>query len=184
MSKEEIDFENEDKELEAVDNSCEEQLEVSSEEVSEVKPDLQKELEELKEKYLRATADFENIKKRLEREKAQAIEYSNETFSRDMLPIIDTLEAALKVEESEASNVIKQMKDGVLNTKELLLKTLQKHGITHINSDNEEFNPELHNAISLTEKDGVDKNRVIQTYQKGYLYKNRVLRPAMVVVSK
>lgn len=185
MAKEEIDLENEELTSDKIDGQSEENTEnLPEQEAQEEKIDFQKEFEELKEKYLRATADFENIKKRLEREKAQAIEYSNETFSRDLLPILDTLEAALKVEENQASNLVKQMKDGVLNTKDLLLKTLEKHGISHIKSDDEDFNPELHNAISLMEKEGSEKNKVIQTYQKGYLYKNRVLRPAMVVVSK
>ncbi|MSN96608.1 nucleotide exchange factor GrpE [Campylobacter sp. FMV-PI01] len=143
---------------------------------------LQEELSQITDKFYRANADFENIKKRLEKEKIMAVSYASESFAKDMLPIIDALEEALKIEVGD-NEFAKNMKDGVNQCVQMLLSSFEKYGITQIKSDGK-FDPNIHNAISQIEVENKESGDIAQIYQKGYLYKDRVLRPAMVVVVK
>lgn len=140
----------------------------------------QSELEALKDSYKRANADFENMRKRLEREKDAALKYANEGFARDLLGIVDNLEAALQVEAHDEMSA--KLKEGVQNTLDLFLKNLAKHGVTAIAAEGE-FDPNLHQAmqhVDSTEPSGT----IVQVYQKGYQLNDRVIRPTMVSVAK
>lgn len=141
---------------------------------------LESELVKVKEDLIRATADFENIKKRLEREKADALKFANEGFARDLLPVIDALEIAANI---NGSDDIAAMKDGINLTIEQFKKCFEKYGIKEISTDGE-FNPEVHNAINYIESADLPSGSIAQVYQKGYMYNDRVLRPSMVVIVK
>ena len=136
---------------------------------------------EAEEKYLRTHADFENIKKRLEKEKYQAIDYASEKFAKDLLTTIDTLEAALGSfdnQDVDPKELLEKVKEGVEHTLKKLKDTFEKHDISEVEYD--EFNPEYHNAIQQVPSDEHDKDQIVQVFQKGYKFKERLLRPAMV----
>ena len=142
--------------------------------------ELESQLAKVKEDLIRATADFENIKKRLEREKADALKFANEGFARDLLPVIDALEIAANI---DGGNEIAAMKDGINLTIEQFKKCFEKYGIKEISTDGE-FNPEVHNAINYIESADLPSGSIAQVYQKGYTYNDRGLRPSMVVIAK
>lgn len=145
---------------------------------------LQKELAELKDKYARVHADFDNIKKRLEREKYTAVEYANEKFAKDMIPVVDSLEMALKSADADADpeELIKKLKEGIELTLKQFITALEKHGVTMV-SHEEPFDPNIHNAVQKVESDEVASGEIVETFQRGYKYKERPLREAMVVVA-
>ena len=143
--------------------------------------ELQKQLEELTDKYYRANADFENIKKRFEKEKADIATYANEKFARDLLPVIDALEMAVNF-ETEGDEYAAKIKEGIYITIDQFKKCFEKNGITAIEA-NEDFDPNFHNAMLQVESD-VEKGKIVQVIQKGYLINGRILRPAMVSIAK
>jgi molecular chaperone GrpE len=138
-----------------------------------------------KDKYLRAHADFENSKKRLEKDKMNAVSYANESFAKDILAVMDSFENALaSMEESEeSSEVFEKMKEGVKLTHEQLNKVLEKNHIKAVDCEGE-FDPEVHQAIMQVESDAHEAGDVVQVMQKGYTIKDRTLRPAMVSTCK
>ncbi len=138
-----------------------------------------------KDKYLRAHADFENSKKRLEKDKMNAVSYANESFAKDILTVMDSFENALaSMEGSEdSSEVLEKMKEGVNLTHEQLKKILEKNHIKEVACDGE-FDPEVHQAIMQVESDAHETGDIVQVMQKGYTIKDRVLRPAMVSTCK
>ena len=150
----------------------------SSEEEGENPSGFQAQVNEWKDKYLRAHADFENVKKRLEREKNQALEYAYEKIAKDLLPIVDTLERA-----KEAAKEHNAILEGINLTQENLLKALQKHGIEEIGTSGE-FDPNLHECIMQVQNAELNDGDIAQVLQKGYTYKERTLRPAMVALVK
>ena len=145
---------------------------------------LQKELNDMKDKYARVHADFENIKKRLEREKYTAVEYSNEKFAKDMIPILDALDGAMKSIDSDGdkAELFDKLKEGIELTHKQFLTSLEKHGVTVVSHD-EPFDPNIHNAVQAVDSDEVESGQIVQTFQTGYKYKDRPLREAMVVVA-
>lgn len=145
---------------------------------------LQKELAELKDKYARVHADFDNIKKRLEREKYTAVEYANEKFAKDMIPVVDSLEMALKSADADADpqELIAKLKEGIELTLKQFTTALEKHGVTMV-SHEEPFDPNIHNAVQSVDSEDVESGQIVQTFQRGYKYKDRPLREAMVVVA-
>ncbi len=165
----------------------EEQTEV--EETAEVDP-LEVALAEAadyKDKYLRAHADFENAKKRLEKDKMNAVSYANESFAKDILAVMDSFENALvsmeSADEENASEVLEKMKEGVNLTYDQLKKILEKNHIKEVECEGE-FDPEVHQAIMQVESDAHETGEIVQVMQKGYTIKDRVLRPAMVSTCK
>ncbi|WP_373029751.1 nucleotide exchange factor GrpE [Sulfurovum sp.] len=165
----------------------EEQTEV--EETAEVDP-LEVALAEAadyKDKYLRAHADFENSKKRLEKDKMNAVSYANESFAKDILAVMDSFENALasmeSADEENTSEVLEKMKEGVNLTYDQLKKILEKNHIKEVECEGE-FDPEVHQAIMQVESDAHETGDIVQVMQKGYTIKDRVLRPAMVSTCK
>ena len=140
-----------------------------------------------KDKYLRAHADFENSKRRLEKDKMNAVSYANESFAKDILAVMDSFENALasieSVDEENSSEVLTNMKEGVNLTFEQLKKILEKNSIKEVDCSGE-FDPEVHQAIMQVESDEHKEGDVVQVMQKGYTIKDRVLRPAMVSTCK
>jgi len=144
-----------------------------------------------KDKYLRAHADFENSKRRLEKDKSNAVSYANESFAKDILAVMDSFENALAsmssteddADEENTSKVLTNMKEGVTLTYEQLKKILEKNSIKEVSCEGE-FDPEVHQAIMQVESDNHEVGDVVQVMQKGYTIKDRVLRPAMVSTCK
>ena len=140
-----------------------------------------------KDKYLRAHADFENSKRRLEKDKMNAVSYANESFAKDILAVIDSFENALSsidgANEDNSSEVLANMKEGVNLTYEQLKKILEKNHIKEVDCSGE-FDPEVHQAIMHVESDKHEVGDVVQVMQKGYTIKDRILRPAMVSTCK
>ena len=172
------------------ESQAEEQAqEVTEEETVDVDPleAALAEAAEYKDKYLRAHADFENSKRRLEKDKMNAVSYANESFAKDILAVIDSFENALAsiegADEENSSEVLKQMKEGVNLTYEQLKKILEKNHIKEVDCSGE-FNPEVHQAIMQVESDAHEEGDVVQVMQKGYTIKDRILRPAMVSTCK
>lgn len=145
---------------------------------------LQTELTELKDKYARVHADFENIKKRLEREKYSAVEYANEKFAKDMIPVMDSLQMALASTDATlaADELLGKLKEGIELTIKQLNTSFEKHGVVMVSHD-EPFDPNIHNAVQSVDSDEVESGQIVQTFQTGYKYKDRALREAMVIVA-
>jgi len=138
---------------------------------------------EAEDKFLRTHADFDNIKKRLEKEKYQAIDYASEKFAKDLLSTMDTLEMALQSAKSEGSSdeLIEKLKEGIELTIKSMLTTFEKHDISVVDTD--EFDPQVHNAVMQVESENHESGQIVQVMQKGYMYKERLLRPAMVSIA-
>jgi len=145
---------------------------------------LEQELNECKDKYARVHADFDNIKKRLEREKYTAVEYANEKFAKDMIPVVDSLQMALKSAEADApaEELIEKLKEGIELTLKQFMTALEKHGVTMVSHD-EPFDPNIHNAVQSVDHPEIESGQIVETFQTGYKYKERPLREAMVVVA-
>ena len=166
-----------------------EQVVINEDEVSVAEPlneleTAQTQLASLHDKYARVHADFDNIKKRLEREKYSALEYANEKFAKDLIPVVDSLSMAISATSSEAdANVLlEKLKEGVELTMKQLLSVLEKHGVTAVD-ENEPFNPDVHNAVSKVDSPDHESGDIVNTFQKGFRYKERTLRDAMVVIA-
>jgi len=165
------------------ENEEEENIDEKTENVDEVSL-LQAEIAKLKDKYARVHADFENIKKRLEREKYTAVEYANEKFAKDMIPVLDALDGAINSINSDGdkAELFDKLKEGVELTHKQFLNSLEKHGVTKVAHD-EPFDPNIHNAVQSVESEDVESGQIVQTFQTGYKYKTRPLREAMVIVA-
>jgi molecular chaperone GrpE len=141
------------------------------------------EAKEAEDKFLRTHADFENIKKRLEREKYSAIDYASEKFAKDMLSTIDTLDMALSSAaiDAPAEELLTKLNEGIELTLKKFVETFEKHDITVV--ETAEFNPEFHNAVMQVDSEDHESGQIVQVMQKGYMFKERLLRPAMVSVA-
>jgi len=139
------------------------------------------ELQEINAKYLRLYAEFENYKKRVSKDKEELIRYGNESLLYEILPFIDHLEMALKHASNEVSSGLVQ---GVEITLRDLRKTLEKFGLTAIEADGKPFDPVVHHAMSQVERNDTEDNTVVEEFRRGYMLREKVLRPALVAVSK
>lgn len=159
-------------------------VEEEAEEVEDEMGILQAEVSTLKDKYARVHADFENIKKRLEREKYQALEYAQEKFAKDLIPVVDALGMAIEATktEADASELLEKLTEGVELTMKQFLTILEKHGITQV-SEEEPFDPNVHHAVQQMDSDQHESGEIVNTFQKGYRYKERTLRDAMVIIA-
>jgi molecular chaperone GrpE len=144
--------------------------------------ELEDELSESQERVLRAVADAENFKKRLQREKEEQTRYANESFMRELLPVVDNLERAL--EHSEAGADQGGLVEGLNMTLKGFLDTLTRFGCSPVEAAGKPFDPNFHEAVSQEESADHEPNTVLRELQKGYVLKERLLRPAMVLVSK
>ncbi|MGO9379855.1 MAG: nucleotide exchange factor GrpE [Dissulfurispiraceae bacterium] len=145
---------------------------------------LKADLVESNDKYLRLYAEFENYKKRVRREKEEFLAYCNEDLLYELLPVIDNIEMAMKHTSEGNDKALQSLKQGVENTLRELNRTLDKFGLKAIEATNRPFDPTYHHAMSHVEKPDVDDKTVLQEMRKGYIYKDRVLRPSLVAVSK
>jgi molecular chaperone GrpE len=139
------------------------------------------ELEEMSEKYLRLYAEFDNYKKRVNKDKEELLKYGQESILYELLTVIDNLDLALKHASDEVSTGLIQ---GVEITYKELMKTLEKFGLTRVEAEGKTFDPSVHHAMSQVENGELEENIVVEEYRKGYMLKDKVLRPALVAVSK
>ena len=149
--------------------------------------DLEPEEEELRNQLLRAMADNENLRKRTEREVAAAKKYGPFSFVRDLLASIDNLEKAISLipeNKDEMDETLKNILIGVDMTGREVASVLERHGISKINPDGEKFDYNLHQAMFEVPTNEVEPGTVVQVVQLGYLLHDRLIRPAMVGVSK
>ena len=132
---------------------------------------------------LRLQADLENLRKRAERDLANAHKYALERFAAEILPVQDSLEMGLAAFDQENADVGK-LREGNELTLQMLGNVLAKFNIIEVNPQDEPFNPEFHQAMSMQPRDDVAPNTVVTVVQKGYLLNDRLVRPAMVIVSQ
>ena len=130
---------------------------------------------------LRLQADIENLRKRRERDVANAHKFALEKFAVDLLPVRDSLEMGLAAAQDSAEAA--KLKEGSELTLKMLVSAMEKYNISEISALNEKFNPEYHEAMSMQEREDVPPNTVVTVVQKGYLLNDRLIRPAMVIVS-
>ena len=190
IEKEEI-IENKDENLEESNSTKNDETQVeadSTEEENEESEEerLQEEVRTLKEDKIRVLAEMENLRKRFDREKIDSIKYGSVNFARDILSPGDNLERALSAinQEEDHPQSIKNLIEGLKMVQKEFSSALEKNGVSKINSMNEKFDPNLHQAMMEVERDDLDEGIVVQEIQTGYMMHDRLLRPAMVGVSK
>lgn len=154
--------------------------ETAEDDISE--DDMQEQNSEAQDKLLRMAAEFENYKKRMVRERVNAIKYAEEGILKDLLPTIDNLERAL--DQDNNANDINVLLEGVELTLKGLLATVAKYDLTPLESAGEPFDPNFHEALVMEASSEVPAQTVIREFEKGYQYKDRLLRAAKVIVSK
>jgi molecular chaperone GrpE len=140
----------------------------------------EKKAEEHWELLLRTRADMENLRKRTEKDLENAHKYGIEKFVSEMLPVKDSMELGIAAQDA----TVESLHEGMQLTMNMFDTAFQKLGVVEINPQNEAFDPELHQAMTMQESDEVEPNTVIMVMQKGYSLNGRLVRPAMVVVSK
>lgn len=142
---------------------------------------LRQDMAELNDRFLRHIAEFENYKRRVQKEKDELIKYSTESLVAELLPVIDNLESALNhVCDVKTTNLAK----GVELTLKELKKILATRGLQEIESKGKPFDPKYHEAMGEVTRDDLDKRTVVEELRKGYLLKDRLIRASMVMVSK
>ena len=133
-------------------------------------------------RLLRKTAEFDNYRKRTDRERQQLAEAAAADLIRELLPLVDDLERALKAEASEAAP--DAVRRGVELIHKQLLETLRKRGVKPVEALGQEFDPHFHNAVAYEPAEGRREGEVIEEFARGYMLGDRLLRPAMVKVAK
>jgi molecular chaperone GrpE len=133
-------------------------------------------------RFIRQTAEIENLKRRVIRDKEETIRYANEALVKELLPVLDNLERAIAHAKSSGNG------DSLVEGVELILKglfdALGRHGVSQVAALGHPFNPQLHEAMAQVDNDSAQPNSVLEEHQKGYLLRERLLRPALVTVVK
>ncbi|MCR4942380.1 MAG: nucleotide exchange factor GrpE [Campylobacter sp.] len=144
---------------------------------------LEAQVSDLTDKYYRCNADFENMKKRFEKEKADIASYANEKFARDLLNVLDALEMGANFTPSDEFS--QKIKEGIQLSINEFKKVLEKNGIVEVSTQGG-FDPNFHNAIMsvVSENEEITSGQIVSVMQKGYTINGRVLRPAMVSIAK
>ena len=175
-----------------VEQTQTEQAEVQSEEVDAIEhiarleadlADANDKIEGQKESVVRAAAEIENIRRRAAQDVEKARKFALEKFANELLPVIDNLDRAIEFADKE-NEAIKPVLEGVELTLKSFSDALSKFNVETVNPQGEKFNAEFHQAMSMQPSEDVEPNTVIAVMQKGYTLNGRLLRPAMVMVSK
>ena len=186
MSSDNNDIQNDEEmnaEVESAETETTDHADVETDELSEVEA-LQEEVAMAKDAALRAQADAINAQRRADMEVEKARKFALERFSQDLLPVVDNLERALEASSGSDAEGMSAVVEGVELTLKSLVDVLSKNGITPVDPHGEPFDPQVAQAMSMVENPDVEPNTVIAVMQKGYLLNDRLLRPAMVMVSK
>jgi molecular chaperone GrpE len=148
---------------------------------------LQAEVADFKDKWLRAHAEIDKVRKRAEREKEETAKYAVTRLARDLVNVGDNFQRAIDAVPAGAAEqdpALKSFLDGVTMTERELLNVLERYGIKRVQPLNEPFNPHLHQAVMELERADLPAGTIVQVFQPGYMIEDRVLRPAMVAVAK
>jgi molecular chaperone GrpE len=145
---------------------------------------LRGELAALQERMVRLQADFDNFRRRALKEREEAHQYGHENLVKDLLATVDNLDRAIEHARKSAGGDFESMLQGVELVQRELLGVLGNHGLSEIEAGNGAFDPNVHEAMAQKEDDSVPANTVIEVFQKGYRLRDRLLRPARVVVSR
>ena len=157
-------------------------LESSVDDSQDPEQQAREELQILQDKYMRLAAEFENYKKRAQRDRSDATRYANESLLKNLLPTIDNLERAIQSGiDAGASGALLE---GVELTYKQFLETVGKLGVRQVSSAGTAFDPNIHQAVAQVESETAEPNTVVEEFQKGYFLHDRILRPAMVTVAK
>ncbi len=156
---------------------------VSYEQLALTLQDAQTKADDYWNQLLRVRADMENLRRRAERDLENAHKYALERFVGELLPVKDSLEMGLAAASGEAADIAK-VREGLDLTVKMMQSAVQKAGVREIDPQGEKFNPELHQAMTTQESADLEPNTVVAVFQKGYMLNERLVRPAMVVVSK
>ncbi len=175
---EEDDIEEEEQEeLEGEEEKKEESEEEETDEDQEpTREELQEEVEELESQLKKVMADFDNYKKRMVKEKKRIRKLATEDLMTDLIEIVDDFERALDEEELE--------KDGIEMIYKKFFKSLKDHGLEEIEAEDETFDPMYHECVQSVEKEDVEKDKIVEEFQKGYKLNDKVIRPSRVKVAK
>ena len=158
--------------------------EVGSEEAAEERiAELEDQLAGAQENVLRAAAEVQNIRRRADQDVEKAHKFALEKFATDLLAVLDSLERGIEVSDA-ADEAIRPMREGMELTYKLFLDTMKRFKVERLDPQGEPFNPEEHQAMAMEESTHVEPNSVLKVFQCGYSMNGRLLRPAMVVVSK
>ena len=166
-----------------VETASEDEVVVSIESLQEQLLAAQAKVQDQQDSVLRAQAEVQNVRRRSERDVANAHKFALEKFSSELLPVVDTLERALQ-SATDSENDDDSIREGIELTLKMLTDTLKKHGVEQNDPLGEPFNPELHQAMSMQPNPDMEPNTVMAVLQKGYTLGGRLIRPAMVVVSQ
>ncbi|MFD1038532.1 nucleotide exchange factor GrpE [Virgibacillus byunsanensis] len=175
-------------EVEVIDSHTEEQTEQHLDSDESIRETLNAEVDRLKDekddmyqKILRVQAEFDNFKKRSQKEKEAASKYKAQDVINEILPAVDNFERALQAEVNEAQD---SFVEGVTMVYNQLKDALKAQGVEEIETTGKPFDPNLHHAVMQVEDEAMESNVVVEELQKGYILKDRVIRPAMVKVNK
>lgn len=146
--------------------------------------DLKKKNDELMNKFLYSQAEFANFKKRKEQETANMLKYSNMDIARELLPVVDNFERAIKLDDSNLNDELSKFLDGFKMIYSHLVELLRKFEIEEIDCLNKEFDPNFEQALMTVKAEGVEPGIVVEVLQKGYMLKDKMIRPALVKVSE
>jgi len=161
-------------------------IEVLSHELQELKAAFEEreaELEAAKDRHLRLQAEFENFRRRSLKEKQETALYGPQNLVKDLLTTVDNLERAIEHSEQSGDADLKSLLQGVELVQRELLGSLANHGVAVVEADGQPFDPAVHEAMGQVPTDDVPPNTVVEVLQKGYLLRDRLLRPARVIVS-
>lgn len=187
--KHENDVENDQPDIEIIDEKDEDTAgdstsdlnQNSAKDLEEKIAELQQEKDDVYDKLIRLQAEYDNFKKRTQKEKQSERKYKSQDLVNELLPAIDNFERALQVEVSdEASNFV----EGVSMVYRQIQDALNSQGVEEIESVGKEFDPNIHHAVMQVEDEEQESNIILEEMQKGYMLKDRVIRPAMVKVNK
>ncbi|MFW6215321.1 MAG: nucleotide exchange factor GrpE [Alkalispirochaetaceae bacterium] len=177
-----VPLENEDNEEVQAEQSEGQEADVGSDELERKIEELTAEVSSIKDQYLRKQADFENFRRRMQREKSEAATYANQQLLLDIITIIDDFERAIK--SAEESRDFDAFHDGIVMIEKQFTSMLErKWGLQRFDSEGEEFDPQKHEAVASTPAPGSEAAMVAEEFQKGYMLHDRVLRSAKVKVA-
>jgi molecular chaperone GrpE len=142
----------------------------------------EEELQIYQDKYIRLAAEFENYKRRAQRDQSDAIRYANESLLKNLLSTLDNLERAIQCGKDAGASG--SLLEGVELTHKQFLEIVGKLGVRQVSSTGNPFDPNMHQAVAQVESETAEPNTVVEEFQKGYFLHDRILRPAMVTVAK
>ena len=183
MSENNVPQENLDETQATSDQEAENEPLASDEHLQQQLAEAEAKAKEHWDQLLRVKAEQENLRRRHEREVENAHKYALERFAQDLLPVIDSLEMGAEAAASEGAT-LEKVREGTELTLKMLLSTMERFGIQAVHPEGEPFNPEYHQAMSMLDSPEHAANTVMNVMQKGYTLNERLIRPAMVVVSK